>query len=1354
MGLDFVQVTHAINKNGVTVYPKFKVGKKCTDLMIRGGDFYAVWDEQNGKWSTDEDTVIFLVDQELREYAKKFPETGDNTVSVKFMWDSDSGVIDKWHKYCQRQMRDNFHSLDEKMIFANDPVKKDDYASKRLNYALEPGSTKNWDRLMGVLYSPEELHKLEWCIGSIVTGDSKTLEKFLVLYGAGGTGKGTYLKIVKMLFGDYQSAFSAKALGQSNNQFALEPFSNNPLVAIDFDGKLDRIEDNTRLNTIISHEDMIVNEKFTRTYTNHFKAFLMVASNSPVKITDAKSGLIRRLIDARPSGNKVTQSEYNRLMKKIPYELGAIACKCRDLYLEDPEYYDNYRPEEMMGSTNEFYNYILDNSHIFEDQNNTTLKQAWELYKAYCTDANVTYPFSKIRFKEELKNYFNDFEERSRSAGKQIRNLYTGFVYAKGHVEDEEPEESWLIFDKKESILDEILSDCPAQLANEAGNPRRKWENVRQMLKDIDTHLLHYVKVPLVHIVIDFDIPDPETGEKSLALNMEAAKQWPPTYAELSKSGQGIHLHYIYSGDPNKVSSVFEEHIEIKVFKGNSSLRRMLTLCNDMNVTTLTGGLPLKGDSVTINDIQDEKHLRALVKKACVVDETGIPMEIHQHHKPNMDFIKKITDDAYQSGMSYDISDMRGSIVLGFAARSRHQSDYCLGLLDEIHWKSEDHEVSALDVVEEAPIIFYDIEVFPNLFLVNWKFAGENEPVNRMINPTSQDIEDLMQYRWIGFNNRRYDNHLMYACFQGYTVPQLYSLSQKIINGEKNAMFASAYGLSYTDVYDYCAKKQSLKKWEIELGIHHQELGLPWDKPVKEELWPKVAEYCDNDVIATEAVFNATQGDFTARKILAAIAGGSVNDSTNSLSTRFIFEGNKNPQSEFIYRFMGDESKIVNRVHEIVDAKGKSWPVNPEYTCMDDHGRPVFPGYRFEKGKSTYRGVDPGEGGYVYSEPGFHGNVALLDIASMHPTSGRKEMIFGPYFTERFGNIVDTRLMIKHKDYDGARKMFGGALKPYLEDESTAKGLAQALKIVINSVYGLTSAKFDNPARDKRNKDNIVAKRGSLFMVNLKHEVQDKGFKVAHIKTDSIKIPDATPEIIDFVMAYGKLYGYDFEHEATYERLLLKDKANYIAYDADHKYWTATGDKYARPFIFKPLFSNESLTFDDMCETKSVKTAIYLDLNEDLVDVTAEEKELKKWQTKYKKGEISDTTYEGEYKRLSKLIAKGHNYTFVGKVGNFVPIKEGCHGGLCMRINDAGTYGAVEGTKGYRWLEAEFVKENGLEDSIDSGYFKEQVDKVVMESQILPGGDFEWFRNIEDPYVGPEYGFNGAPIYEDTVPFN
>ena len=225
------------------------------------------------------------------------------------MWDSENGMIDHWHRYCQKHMRDNFHMLDEKLIFSNTATNKKDYASKKLNYPLEAGDLSAYERLISTLYTEEERQKIEWAIGSVVSGESKTLQKFMVFYGSAGTGKSTVLNIIQQLFDGYYSVFEAKALGSASNVFALEAFKTNPLVAIQHDGDLSRIEDNTRLNSLVSHELMTVNEKFKSTYTNRFKCFLFVGTNKPVKITDAKSGLIRRLIDVSPSGNKLSPKE-------------------------------------------------------------------------------------------------------------------------------------------------------------------------------------------------------------------------------------------------------------------------------------------------------------------------------------------------------------------------------------------------------------------------------------------------------------------------------------------------------------------------------------------------------------------------------------------------------------------------------------------------------------------------------------------------------------------------------------------------------------------------------------------------------------------------------------------------------------------------------------------------------------------------------------------------------------------------------------------------------------------------------------------------------------------------------------
>ena len=403
----------------------------------------------------------------------------------------------------------------------------------------------------------------------------------------------------------------------------------------------------------------------------------------------------------------------------------------------------------------------------------------------------------------------------------------------------------------------------------------------------------------------------------------------------------------------------------------------------------------------------------------------------------------------------------------------------------------------------------------------------------------------------------------------------------------------------------------------------------------------------------------------------------------------------------------------------------------------------AFPGYEYisygedKMSHNMYMGEDVGFGGYVYVEPGCYTNVALLDIASQHPHSIIAMNCLGEY-TERFKELVDLRIAIKHKDWDKAKTMLDGAAAPFLGDEKQAKILSNALKIPINSVYGLTSAKFPNAFRDPRNVNNIVALRGALFMVTLKNEIIKKGYKPFHFKTDSVKIADADEKIINFCMDFARKYGYEFEHEATYEKICIVNGSTYIAkysndiLNGDHAgTWTATAAQFQQPYVFKTLFSHEEIVFKDMCEVKEVKGALYLDMNENLPNVTEFEqlkdardkqfndKKLTKAQEKmiFDHQDLSD-------KQVQNRIDKGHCYHFIGKVGEFCPIVQGCGGGELLRF-DNGKYSAVTGTKGFRWLESETVKQLGKFDDIDKSYYTKLVDEAVKD--ISQYTDFEWF---------------------------
>ena len=510
----------------LVVYPSYTI--TGNDIMKKGGKFYAVLTD-NDMWSQNEGDVYKIIDDDVTTYISEhykadgygvYRDDKGRRVVPSLLNNSSTNRLKEFNVWFSNlPTNHNYVQLDTEITFKSTDVKPNMYRSKRLKYDLKEGNFESYDILMSTLYSEEDRQKIEWSIGSVLSGASKTIEKLLVIYGDPGTGKSTILDIIKRIFEGYWTVFVASDLANKNQQFATAPFKDNPLVAIQDDGSLSKI-DSPIINEIVSHKDIIINEKSIRHYTVKANAFLFLATNETVDLHDTKLGITRRLLDVYPSGRRFPVEEYRAIVKKLSFETEAIAYHCYEVFQKlGKDYYESYRPIEMIQRTNYLQNFLFDSLDALTGKEFFTRNELYARYKTYCEESGLGFPPKRIVFGEQLKEYFETYEMIKWVNGRTERHVYTGLKINKiSGINDKEESitnTNWLVFSEQLSTIDKLYGDMPAQYSKEDGKPICRWKNCTTTLKDIDTSKLHWFKLPPNIIKIDFDKKD-ENGNNNL----------------------------------------------------------------------------------------------------------------------------------------------------------------------------------------------------------------------------------------------------------------------------------------------------------------------------------------------------------------------------------------------------------------------------------------------------------------------------------------------------------------------------------------------------------------------------------------------------------------------------------------------------------------------------------------------------------------------------------------------------------------------------------------------------------------------------------------------------------------------
>jgi len=466
-----------------------------------------------------------------------------------------------------------------------------------------------------------------------------------------------------------------------------------------------------------------------------------------------------------------------------------------------------------------------------------------------------------------------------------------------------------------------------------------------------------------------------------------------------------------------------------------------------------------------------------------------------------------------------------------------------------------DEELAAAAQTNEK--LVFDIECFPNYFLVAFKSIETGKNLIFELNPEVQELE-LEKLKWVmqsftlmGFNSKYYDLPMLAIAFTKANTATLHKATNEIINDNEpwwtilRRYNAKRIECDHIDLMGVAPLRASLKVYSGRLHCEKmQDLPFLPSVALNEAQQDIVRYYCLNDLENTELLYRELEQEIELRGSLgvqyqldllsksdAQIAEAVIGTEIKRVTPSDIRVPECQPGAELKYippSFISFKSQVMKNALELI--KGTVFK-------LSEHGSMTLPeelvNYDVTINATSYT---MGIGGLhskeknqsVYSDDEFF--IVDKDVASYYPSIILGCELYpahlGRNFLTVYKTIVDRRLKAKRE---------GNALE------------ADTLKITINGSFGKFGSKYSVLYSPQLLIQVTVTGQLSLLMLIERLELQ--GIQIVSANTDGIviKCRRKDSELLKSITKQWELETNFVTEETPYRSIHSRDVNNYLA---------------------------------------------------------------------------------------------------------------------------------------------------------------------------------------------------------------